>query len=137
MSATTHPVTIAGYSHLAISVSDLEASRRFYCDLLGFEELRRPDFGIPGMWLRVGTLQLHMIEVAEVHAPGPGMPHFALHVPTERYEATMAALRDGGARFTFEPRSRDDFGRTVWAAFVADPSGNIIELTDVGPLPAA
>ena len=37
--------------HLAIAVDDLDAAREFYTKAFGFEELRRPDFGFPGMWL--------------------------------------------------------------------------------------
>ncbi len=85
-------VTVAGYSHLAIAVTELDAARRFYIDLLGFEDLPRPDFGVPGMWLRVGDLQLHFIETDTMPVPGPGFPHFALHVPTASWDATMEAL---------------------------------------------
>jgi catechol 2,3-dioxygenase-like lactoylglutathione lyase family enzyme len=131
--ATTTGARIAGYSHVAISVTDLAAARGFYCDLLGFEDLPRPDFGIPGMWLRVGDLQLHFIETDTMPVPGPGFPHFALHVPTGDFASTMEALREAGVSFIGEPSSRVDFGRTVWAAFVADPAGNVVELTDVGP----
>lgn len=133
--ALTGHVTIAGYSHVAISVTDLAAARRFYCDLLGFEELPRPDFGFPGLWLRVGDLQLHLGVVDEMK-PSAGFPHFALYVPTDEFDPTVAALRDAGVTFFGEPSSRDDFGTTVWQAFVTDPSGNVIELTNAGPLDA-
>jgi catechol 2,3-dioxygenase-like lactoylglutathione lyase family enzyme len=132
----TAGITISGFSHVAIAVTDVEEARRFYCELLGFEELPRPDFGLPGMWLRVGDLQLHFLEVDEMAPPGKGFTHFALHVPTEAFESTMERLREGGATFLGQPSSRVDFGTTVWAAFVTDPSGNVIELTDVGPLPS-
>ena len=32
------------------------------------------------------------------------------------------------------PSTRVDFGVPVQAAFLADPAGNVVELTDVGPL---
>jgi extradiol dioxygenase family protein len=119
---------------VAIAVTDLAAARAFYIDLLGFEDLPRPDFGIPGMWLRVGDLQLHFIETDTMPIGGPGFPHFALHVPTEDYASTMDALRDAGVAFVGEPMERLDFGTTkVLQAFVADPAGNVVELTDMGP----
>jgi catechol 2,3-dioxygenase-like lactoylglutathione lyase family enzyme len=132
--ATTGGVTVRGYSHVAVVTTDLAEARRFYCDLLGFTELPRPEFGVPGMWLRVGDLQLHFIENETMPVGGPGFPHLALHVPTEAWDATMAALEEAGVRFLGPPSQRDDFGVTVRAAFVADPSGNVVELTDVGPL---
>jgi len=125
---------VAGYSHVAVSVTDLAAARDFYCDVLGFEELRRPDFGFPGLWLRVGELQLHLGVVDEAPTPGPGFPHFALYVPSEQFDATIEAVRAAGTKTLGEPSTRVDFGATVRAAFISDPSGNVIELTDVGPL---
>ncbi|HUI02662.1 MAG TPA: VOC family protein, partial [Acidimicrobiales bacterium] len=65
---------VAGYSHVAIAVDDLESARTFYCGVFGFEEVRRPDFGFPGMWLAVGSLQLHFVETDELPTPGKGFP---------------------------------------------------------------
>jgi catechol 2,3-dioxygenase-like lactoylglutathione lyase family enzyme len=125
---------VSGYSHVAISVTDLDEARRFYCEVLGFEALPRPDFGFPGLWLRVGALQLHLAVADEPVSPGPGFPHFALYVPTDEFDATIAAVRGAGVKMLGEPSSRVDFGTPVHAAFITDPSGNVIELTDVGPL---
>jgi catechol 2,3-dioxygenase-like lactoylglutathione lyase family enzyme len=124
---------VTGFSHVAIAVTDLGAARAFYCGVLGFEELPRPDLGIPGMWLKVGDLQLHFIETDEMPTPGKGFPHYALHVPTDKFDATIEALRAAGVAFLGEPSERVDFGTTVLAAFVIDPAGNFIELTNVGP----
>jgi len=125
---------ISGFSHVAIVCTDLQEARRFYIDLLGFEELPRPDFGVPGMWLRVGDLQLHFIEHDVMPVPGPGFPHVALHVSKERWAEVIERLRSEGVAFLGPPSERMDFGVTVRAAFVTDPSGNVLELTDVGPL---
>jgi glyoxylase I family protein len=128
---------VSGYSHIAISVTDLDEAREFYCDLLGFEVLPRPDFGFPGLWLRVGSLQLHLGVVDEAPSGGPGFPHFALYVPTDEFDATIESVRAAGVKMLGEPSSRVDFGTPVRAAFISDPSGNAIELTDVGPLSRA
>jgi catechol 2,3-dioxygenase-like lactoylglutathione lyase family enzyme len=114
--------------------TDLDAAKSFYCELLGFDELPRPDFGVPGMWLRVGNLQLHFLESETMPIPGPGFPHFALHVENDRWDETIALLKSNAVPFLSEPSERSDFGAPVRAAFVLDPSGNVIELTDVGPL---
>ena len=127
--------TVSGYSHIAISVTDLDEARDFYCDLLGFEVLPRPDFGFPGLWLRVGTLQLHLGLVDEAPSAGAGFPHFALYVPSDEFDATIESMRAAGVKMLGEPSSRVDFGTPVRAAFITDPAGNAIELTDVGPLP--
>ena len=48
-------------NHYFVRVNDLERSRRFYCDVLGFEVMPRPDFPFPGYWLGFGgKIQVHM-----------------------------------------------------------------------------
>ena len=131
---STNNQIISGYSHIAIVCTDLDAAKSFYCELLGFDELPRPDFGVPGMWLRVGNLQLHFLESETMPIPGPGFPHFALHIENDRWDETIALLKRNAVPFLSEPSERSDFGAPVRAAFVLDPSGNVIELTDVGPL---
>jgi catechol 2,3-dioxygenase-like lactoylglutathione lyase family enzyme len=127
---TAAPIAVTGFSHVAISVTDLGAARQFYCGVLGFEELPRPDLGIPGMWLGVGDLQLHFIETDEMPTPGKGFPHFAFHIPTESYHDTVRTLADAGLAVA-DPQCRDDWGTTVWQTFLTDPAGNVIELTNI------
>jgi glyoxylase I family protein len=125
---------ISGFSHIAIVVTDLDTARAFYCGSLGLVELPRPDLGVPGMWLRVGDLQLHFIESDTMPVPGPGFPHLALHIAPDKFDEVVDTLRVDGVRFLSEPSNRLDFGVPVRAAFVSDPAGNTVELTDVGPL---
>ena len=128
----TQAPVVEGYSHVAIAVDDLEAARTFYCGVFGFEEIRRPDFGFPGMWLAVGSLQLHFVETDELPTPGKGFPHYALRVPTDDYDATIESLRSAGVPFIGEPITRVDFDTImVRQAFVSDPAGNVIELTNI------
>ena len=47
----------------------------------------------------------------------------------------MDALTARGVPFLMGPNAREDFGRPVRAAFIQDPAGNAIELTDVDPAP--
>ena len=48
-------------NHYLIRANDLERSKRFYCEVLGFEVMPRPDFPFPGYWLGVnGKIQVHM-----------------------------------------------------------------------------
>jgi catechol 2,3-dioxygenase-like lactoylglutathione lyase family enzyme len=130
---TANTKTVAGYSHVAIMVDDLDAAMTFYCDVLGFEVLPRPDFG-PGAWLQAGSAQVHIGVVDEMPDNGKGFPHFALLVPADAYDSTMAALADRGIPFLMGPNAREDFGRPVRAAFIQDPAANVIELTDVDPV---
>jgi len=54
--------------HVSFAVSDLEASRRFYGDLLGLREISRPDLPFPGASYAIGGAQVHLV------APPPGAP---------------------------------------------------------------
>jgi catechol 2,3-dioxygenase-like lactoylglutathione lyase family enzyme len=134
---TAPVVTIAGYAHANLVVTDLDAALHFYVDMLGFTVLPRPDFGdvARGAWLQVGADQLHLSVHAKVPDNQGSFPHTALRVPADRFAETVAALEAAGAHFVMGYRSREDFGVPVQTAFVSDPDGNVIELTDVPPLP--
>ena len=69
-------------NHIALHVSNLEASNKFYGELLGLEKIKRPDFDFPGEWYRLGKSQeLHLIagRVDKVNSSTRGN-HFALGV---------------------------------------------------------
>jgi len=127
--------TITGYTHVNILVTDLEEAHAFYIDRLGFEVLPRPDFpGFGGAWYRIGDLQLHLSVVEEMPDLKGGFPHLALHIPTEVFDATIDQLKSEGVSFLGDTMLREDFGTPVKATFCKDPSGNVVELTDVPPL---
>jgi catechol 2,3-dioxygenase-like lactoylglutathione lyase family enzyme len=105
--------------HVSINVTDTEAARRFYVDVLGLtERTDRPDFGINGAWLDAGGQQVHLIESAAPPAMGQ---HFALLV--DDLDATVEELRDHGLEVS-DP-SPVGPGRQ---AFTFDPAGNMVEL---------
>src|SRR5687767_15961348 len=48
--------------HVAVCVTDLERSKRFYGEVLGFTEIARPAFQTPGTWYELPDgSQLHLI----------------------------------------------------------------------------
>lgn len=96
----------------------------FYCDVLGFTPIRRPDSERAGVWLEMpdGT-QLHLSE--RDGAPHPDQ-HFAVMV--DDLPAVRARLGEAGA--TFQPA--DDVFHTGGRGFVYDPGGNRIELIAAG-----
>ena len=47
-------------NHYFVRAKDLQRSRHFYCDILSFEEMPRPNFSFPGYWLGVnGKILVH------------------------------------------------------------------------------
>ena len=107
--------------HVSINVTDVDRAVRFYAEVLGLEQLPRPDFDFGGAWLGVGNgRQVHLIQ-ADV-PPDRGQ-HFAFQV--DDIDATVAALRASGV----DVRGPVDVGGTsARQAFFADPDGNRLEL---------
>ena len=56
-------MTVQGIHHVQISipVASEDKAREFYCDVLGFREIPKPDSlaGRGGFWLELGDLQIH------------------------------------------------------------------------------
>jgi catechol 2,3-dioxygenase-like lactoylglutathione lyase family enzyme len=116
--------------HVSFPVTDIERSRRFYGDLLGFQEIPRPDFGFPGAWYRVGEIEVHLI----VPPPGtdvgtrpggisPVAGHAAFQI--DDYGAVEAHLKENRIAYV-------GLGARVGQLFVSDPDGNVIELIEPG-----
>ncbi len=77
--------------HVSVPVKDLERSKRFYREILGLQELRRPDFPFGGAWFRMGNNQeLHLIleHTDATYRAGKGIDigdhHFAIRVRSHR-----------------------------------------------------
>jgi len=60
--------------HLSIGVRDLEKSQSFYRNFMGFRLIARPDLGFPGVWLKLGQTQLHLIKREGDVLPEGGLP---------------------------------------------------------------
>ena len=134
-SATVDPaLRVKGIDHVTLVTSDLERSRKFYCDVLGMEPTARPDFPFPGLWFRAGGTQVHLILEAEGCArpgdhsiredTGAGLAHhFAFEV--DDAHAAAAALQERGVRIMGGPVSRPDGCIQVW---FYDPDGYVVEV---------
>ena len=119
-----------GAHHASLVVGDTERSKRFYGDLLGLEEIERPDFGIPGVWYQAGSIQLHLVQPpagVDLGSRPADFTVFAAHLAFEvdDCEAVAAALESEG----FEVRGR---GSPSGQLFAQDPDGNLIEFIRPG-----
>jgi glyoxylase I family protein len=117
--------------HFSIAVSDLDASRKFYTDILGLTLVN--DASASGMvFLRAG--KDHVI-LARSDAPLERNPkdsrraHHAFKVDPEKYEGAKAFLASKGVEvFEEEDRKKGVFvGRQF---YIRDPDGTVIEFTE-------
>eukprot|EP00438_Fugacium_kawagutii_P013821 Skav210612 [mRNA] locus=scaffold234:231133:232377:+ [translate_table: standard] len=53
---------IKSVNHIAIIVSDVGRSLAFYTEIIGFQQIQRPNFDRHGAWLTMGNLELHLIK---------------------------------------------------------------------------
>lgn len=113
-------------NHVAVHCDDLDASVRFYREVLSLEPMDRPAFSFPGAWFRVGVDQeLHLIARPAQDPQGYSIPrerHFAFRVPD--IERAAAHLTDCGIDFD-APQKRPDGAVQI---FLRDPDGHVIEL---------
>jgi catechol 2,3-dioxygenase-like lactoylglutathione lyase family enzyme len=122
--------------HVAVIVTDLARSAAFYQELFGLRPIERPPFPIPGMWLGVGVLQVHLT----VYAPGNfrtrGVDNDDVHVAfnTDDFEGFVARAHDMGFDEKAPP---DDPKRLILKrqgmagfpqVYLLDPDRNIIEV---------
>ena len=126
------------YLHTMVRVTDLEASLRFYCDLLGLEEMRRMEneagrytlvfLAAPADRSRSATDRSPEVELTfnwdpEPYDGGRNFGHLAYKVGD--IYAACQRLMDGGVVINRPPRD----GRM---AFVRSPDGISIELLQEG-----
>ena len=126
MAQTQLPAGFLGIRHIALFVRDLDASRRWYCDLLGFRVDWEPD--AENLYLTSGAdnLALHKAspeKVADWRAQR--LDHFGFAIRTmEEVDAWAAHLRASGVELAKEPKTHRDGARSF---YVRDPDGNVIQ----------
>jgi catechol 2,3-dioxygenase-like lactoylglutathione lyase family enzyme len=125
--------------HVALPVTDLEAARRFYKEVLTLEEIERPPFPFPGAWFSAGgEQQVHLIVHTNPTFRGPekGVDtrdiHFAVRVKS--YRAALDFLRSRGyredadrldpMRMVVQPHATAGFPQI----YIMDPDRNVIEI---------
>jgi len=133
MTDSAPPIRVKTLDHVTLIVKDLEASRRFYCDLLGMQQVDRPGFSFPGRWFQAGSTQIHLIlEHDRSGPPGENTAdlqkssrnrHFAFEV--EDGNAAAEKLTEAGVPLLAGPKVRPDGAVQV---FATDPDGHVVEL---------
>ena len=139
--------------HVAVTVSDMEHSLAFYCDLLGLKEVERhhlegetiskmagkPDVIMevvrleapetPGVLLDLQQYVTPEGRVSEAQLGDVAHSHFCFGVP-DVWDA-YKDLTSKGVEFVSEPVSFDLEWGIVYVVFFKDPDGFILELMQV------
>jgi glyoxylase I family protein len=137
------PFRLRQLDHVVLRVRDVDAMRRFYCDVLGCTpEKDQPAIGL--FQLRAGDSLIDLVDVegklGRMGGAPPGtearnMDHFCLAVEGCDEAAIVTHLQARGARV-------GDIGMRYGAEgegpsiYVSDPEGNIVELKGP-PLPGS
>lgn len=114
--------------HVSLLVSDLDAARRFYEDVLGLRPSPlRPAMAFDGVWYEIGAQQIHLLALpnpdraAARPAHGGRDRHAAFAV--SGLHALEERLKAAGVACTRSPSGRR-------ALFCRDPEGNALEFIE-------
>jgi glyoxylase I family protein len=134
---------ISGLHHVNVIVQDVEASKLFYCGVLGMEDVpRHPSFTFPGAWLRSGSAEIHLIQAdVATHAPGDlsyaiasstamdlsRSRHFCLVI--DDTGALVRHLEAQGVEIAYGPVER--LGGLV-QTYCYDPDEHLVEFSEFG-----
>lgn len=119
---------VCGLHHVSLVVADSARALEFYQGILGLEvDPGRPALAFPGLWLRLGDRQLHLLElpnpdpVRDRPAHGGRDRHTAVSVIG--IESFRQRLEVAGIDYTMSRSGRP-------ALFCRDPDGNAWELIE-------
>ncbi len=118
---TSTKLKVTGINHVVLHVADVERSKRFYVEVLGFEDRNVPvGPRMKASFLACGAQGLDLFEVAsgDVHG-GEEMNHMALSVAADLDEIVAELSKIGVETSGRTPRN---------TVFIADPDGHRIEM---------
>ena len=139
-------ISIREIDHVVLRVRDIDAMRRFYCDVLGATHVAyRPEYGMSH--LKAGASMIDLVaadgKLGKAGGAPPGregrtMDHLCLRVEPFDQEAILAHLRRHGIEVGEIRRRYGAEGNGI-SIYVTDPEGNTVELkgpSDGQPPPA-
>jgi len=117
-------MTVSGMGQLSITVSDLDASVRWYRDVLGLPHLFTVE-GQPMAFFQAGSVRLYLGETPDERFRSRPVVYYAV----DDLEAAYAEVTGRGAPSMARPHLVHQDGETeLWMAFVSDPDGTPVGL---------
>ena len=126
----TTPFAVRKLGHVVVYVSDIERSKRFYTDVLGFAVEWEPDPDNIYLSSGIDNLALHRAK-GEVARSG-ALDHLGLivRVPDD-VDKWAAFLESKGVELAAKPRTHRDGARSC---YFHDPDGNTIQIIPHPPI---
>ena len=104
-------MSLQGMNHFTVLSDNLQETRKFYCDLLGFEEGPRPNFRFPGYWLYVGDQPiLHVIHRDKLNEARAGVIDHMAFTATD-LPGTVAKLEKAGVQYELRRLPQGGFAK--------------------------
>jgi len=117
-------IVIESVNHIGITVSDLDASIKFYKELFDFDVLE--NISNSGQaFLKMGDILLSLVEVKGYKSSGDSRNCISFYVDEEDFEDAIDELEESDMEIIFGPENIRKGQRLVFA----DPDGNHIELS--------
>jgi catechol 2,3-dioxygenase-like lactoylglutathione lyase family enzyme len=120
------PLQILHLNHIARITKNLEASRRFYIDVLGCREISRPAFNFAGSWLYLAGMQFHLIE--EMNTPDSPTAINTRENHVSFVVSDLDAMEQRLQRLGVPYRRSMIEDRKIDQIFFRDPDGWVIEI---------
>lgn len=132
-------MSIDRLDHVSIRTADLDATRQFYTEVMGFEVGPRPEFPFPGVWLyHNGSAVVHVIGI-DRNDPSALLDYLGERGAAEQRGTgtidhvafvgqDMPALRARFQAAGISFRERTVPNMKLGQLFIEDPNGVVIEL---------
>ena len=128
-------VKITELDHIGLRVKDVEASLRFYSELLGLktervDEWRKGEIGFPSVRLNADTLIDFFLSEKKVDNANKEMnqDHFCLVIEPTNMENLKTKLEELGVRIYDGPGKRWGAHGDANSLYIYDPDQNVVEL---------
>jgi len=117
--------------HIVLTVTDIETTVRFYCDVLGME---KEEFAGGRTSLRFGNQKINLHKAGnefepKANKPTPGSADLCFITNTELSEA-MEHVRSKGIEIIQGPVERTGATGPLFSFYFKDPDGNLIEVSN-------
>jgi lactoylglutathione lyase len=119
-------------NHIALNVSNLEISTRFYQEVVGLDTITEPFHDGKHTWLHIGKgFQLHLLRIGKVAIEHPKEMHFCFSVPS--IPNFIEGLKKRNIHFESWTGEKEAITKRVDGVlqiYLQDPDGYWLEIND-------